>query len=97
VSLLVHAGLALLLMFGIRQAVINQTPDTPLKFTPVFLDTPGKGGGGGGNPAPAPPKKGDMLAGLDAAVAANGFWSDDAREREASAEAALLERARGLV
>lgn len=57
VSLLVHAGLALMLMFGIREAVINQQPDAPLTFVPVFLNTPGPGGGGGGNPAPAPPKK----------------------------------------
>jgi protein TonB len=56
VSALVHAGLALMLMVGIHQAVINQ-PDTPLTFVPVFLNTPGPGGGGGGNPAPAPKKK----------------------------------------
>ncbi len=40
---------------------------------------------------------GAMLAGLDATLAANESWSEAAREREASAEAALLTRARELV
>jgi len=57
VSLGLHAALLLILVFGIRQAVINQTPDVPLTYTPVFLATPGPGGGGGGNPSPAPAKK----------------------------------------
>lgn len=37
-----------------------------------------------------------MLAGLDETLAAHASWSDAARTREASAEAALLDRARGL-
>ena len=40
---------------------------------------------------------GAMLAGLDATLAANESWSEAARERETSAEAALLARARQLV
>src|SRR5438094_868092 len=40
---------------------------------------------------------GAMLAGLDATLAANESWSKAARERETSAEAALLARARELV
>ena len=56
VSLAVHLGLLMILMVGVRQAIINQQPDVPLTM-PVFLNTPGPGGGGGGNPAPAPPKK----------------------------------------
>jgi argininosuccinate lyase len=40
---------------------------------------------------------GAMLAGLDATLAANESWSEAARERETSAEAALLARARELV
>jgi argininosuccinate lyase len=39
---------------------------------------------------------GAMLAGLDATLAANASWSEAARERETSAEAALLARAREL-
>jgi argininosuccinate lyase len=38
----------------------------------------------------------EMLDGIDAALAAHASWSRDAREREAAAEAALLERAREL-
>jgi hypothetical protein len=38
-----------------------------------------------------------MLAGLAATLAANEAWSEAARERETSAEAALLARARELV
>jgi hypothetical protein len=38
-----------------------------------------------------------MLAGLDATLAENESWSEAARERETSAEAALLARARELV
>ena len=37
-----------------------------------------------------------MLAGLDETLAAHAAWSDAAREREAAAEAALLDRAREL-
>jgi hypothetical protein len=37
-----------------------------------------------------------MLTGLDETLAANTAWSEAAREREASAEAALLARAREL-
>jgi len=37
-----------------------------------------------------------MLAGLGATLEAHESWSDAAREREASAEAALLARAREL-
>jgi hypothetical protein len=37
-----------------------------------------------------------MLAGLETTLAANSSWADTAREREASAEAALLARAREL-
>lgn len=37
-----------------------------------------------------------MLAGLDSTLAANAAWSESAREREASAERALLARAREL-
>ena len=40
---------------------------------------------------------GSMLEGLDATLAANESWSEAARERETSAEAALLARARELV
>jgi hypothetical protein len=39
---------------------------------------------------------GAMLAGLDTTLAANEAWSEAARERETSAEAALLARARKL-
>ncbi|MDX6387654.1 MAG: hypothetical protein QOD85_1456, partial [Gaiellaceae bacterium] len=38
-----------------------------------------------------------MLAGLDSTLGANESWSEAARERETSAEAALLARARELV
>jgi hypothetical protein len=38
-----------------------------------------------------------MLAGLDATLTANESWTEAARERETSAEAALLARARELV
>ena len=38
-----------------------------------------------------------MLEGLDATLSANDAWSEAARERESSAEAALLARARRLV
>jgi argininosuccinate lyase len=38
-----------------------------------------------------------MLTNIDEALAAHGEWSTGAREREAAAEAALLERARELV
>jgi hypothetical protein len=37
-----------------------------------------------------------MLEGLAATLAAGAEWSESAREREAAAEAALLERAREL-
>jgi hypothetical protein len=37
-----------------------------------------------------------MLADIDESLAAHTAWSDGAREREATAEAALLERARDL-
>ena len=40
---------------------------------------------------------GAMLEGLDATWSANEAWSEAARERESSAEAALLARARELV
>ncbi len=40
---------------------------------------------------------GAMLEGLDATLSANEAWSEAARERESSAEAALLARARELV
>ena len=40
---------------------------------------------------------GAMLEGLDATLSANEAWSEAARERESSAEAALLARARALV
>jgi hypothetical protein len=39
----------------------------------------------------------DMLAGLDATLAANQSWGHAAREREASVVEALLARARELV
>jgi len=38
-----------------------------------------------------------MLEGLDATLSANEAWSGAARERESSAEAGLLARARELV
>jgi argininosuccinate lyase len=38
----------------------------------------------------------EMLAGIDEALAAHAAWSDEAREREAAAETALLDRAREL-
>jgi hypothetical protein len=40
---------------------------------------------------------GAMLDGLDATLSANEAWSAAARERESSAEAALLARARALL
>jgi protein TonB len=55
-SLLIHAALVLLLMWGGFRAaqVVEQQPD---RIDLVYLPQAGPGGGGGGNPAPAVPAR----------------------------------------
>lgn len=59
-SLAVHAGAALILIFGYikGQEIVQQVADEKMKFDIIYLaNNPGPGGGGGGSPKPAPPKK----------------------------------------
>lgn len=59
-SFAVHAGVAVILIFGYikGQQIVQQVADEKLKFDVVYLaNNPGPGGGGGGSPKPAPPKK----------------------------------------